>query len=59
MAVPVALIAFIMQVAAWRQHTTADFQELWLAGLGHNYIADAPEELLQTIAAQLSIHKQL
>jgi hypothetical protein len=42
------------QVSAWQQHTTAALQEVWLEGLGHNYIADAPESLLQTIISQLS-----
>ncbi|WIA33547.1 hypothetical protein OEZ86_006671 [Tetradesmus obliquus] len=42
------------QVSAWQQHTTAALQEVWLEGLGHNYIADAPDSLLQSIASQLS-----
>lgn len=43
-----------LQVSAWQQHTTAALQEVWLEGLGHNYIADAPDSLLQSIASQLS-----
>jgi hypothetical protein len=47
-------ILWLLQVSAWQQHTTAELQEVWLEGLGHNYIADAPESLLQTIATQLT-----
>ncbi|KAF8058118.1 lgrE [Scenedesmus sp. PABB004] len=44
------------QLAAWARHAApgADFQTLWLEGVGHGYVADAPPALLSAIAAQLA-----
>eukprot|EP00879_Flechtneria_rotunda_P020393 GHRR01021455.1.p1 GENE.GHRR01021455.1~~GHRR01021455.1.p1 ORF type:complete len:251 (+),score=68.91 GHRR01021455.1:166-918(+) len=39
---------------AWKQHTAGEFQQVWLEGLGHNYITEAPATFLTMIKQQLA-----
>eukprot|EP00879_Flechtneria_rotunda_P020453 GHRR01021519.1.p1 GENE.GHRR01021519.1~~GHRR01021519.1.p1 ORF type:complete len:254 (+),score=65.02 GHRR01021519.1:166-927(+) len=42
------------QMHAWKQHTAGEFQQVWLEGLGHNYITEAPATFLTMIKQQLA-----
>lgn len=42
------------QIAAWQQHATGEFEELWLEGLGHNFVQDAPQQLMDALRRQLA-----
>jgi surfactin synthase thioesterase subunit len=42
-----------LQVLAWQQETAGGFELLWLEGAGHNYITDAPAELLAKLKERL------
>lgn len=38
-----------MQVEAWRQHLGARVHCIWLPGVGHNYVLEPPDQLIQGI----------
>lgn len=55
---PLLLLLLLLQITAWYQHTIGPFQEIWLEGLGHNYIPQAPEKLFTAIKTQLLTMRQ-
>ncbi len=42
-----------LQVAAWHQHTTAHYHEVWLQGEGHSCIASPSQALCDAVCAAL------